>query len=97
MVRRRPSSKSTCARQPSIDAIFSDEATSLIHASVTLSETGSADPVTLRSFLGDSLPAYAVPISLTIREDFPRTTSGKIDRIKLAAETQGFVPTLERA
>ena len=33
------------------------------------------------------LPPYAVPQKLTIREDFMRTTTGKIDRRALAEET----------
>ena len=77
-------------------AVSSDEGTGLIHASVTLSTYGFASSAILRSFLGDSLPVFAVPTSLTIRADFPRTTSGKIDRMELAAETQRLELTLEK-
>ena len=34
-----------------------------------------------------SLPSYAVPGALTVRREFPRTTTGKIDRRRLREET----------
>jgi thioesterase domain-containing protein len=46
--------------------------------------TGDADPVRLRHDLATRLPAHLVPAVVVITE-FPRTTSGKIDRAKLPA------------
>lgn len=58
-----------------------------IHAAAIARPTASEDLSTsLKDFLSSELPLYAVPASLTVRDDFPRTTSGKIDRRKLAYE-----------
>ncbi|MET8759982.1 non-ribosomal peptide synthase/polyketide synthase [Lentzea sp. NPDC004782] len=46
--------------------------------------TGDVDPVRLRHDLATRLPAHLVPAVVVITE-FPRTTSGKIDRAKLPA------------
>jgi len=37
------------------------------------------------SFMDRSLPSYAKPSGIEVMESFPRTTTGKIDRKKLAA------------
>jgi len=40
----------------------------------------------LRSLLRRQLPPYAVPVRLDIVDDFPRTSTGKVDRVTLARE-----------
>ena len=51
-----------------------------IEASVLLTEKGGIDAPTLLKNVGQRLPHYSVPTVLHIRESFPRTGSGKIDR-----------------
>ena len=41
-----------------------------------------ADPEELRAFLRDWVSPYALPPTIAIRESFPRTTSGKVDRLQ---------------
>jgi acyl-CoA synthetase (AMP-forming)/AMP-acid ligase II len=36
--------------------------------------------------LAGMLPSYAVPAKVVIRDDFPRTSTGKIDRRKLQSQ-----------
>ncbi|MFT7076644.1 MAG: amino acid adenylation domain-containing protein [Planctomycetota bacterium] len=57
-----------------------------ILAAVTLVESAdaSATQAALRQHARGKLPAYAVPREITILGEFPRTTSGKIDRRALA-------------
>lgn len=58
-----------------------------IHAAVILREVGAVESTDLLTFLASTLPPYAIPESLSLREGFPRTTSGKIDRRRLASES----------
>lgn len=41
----------------------------------------------LRRHAGEALPPYAVPTTIEIRDDFPRTSTGKIDRRAMVAAT----------
>ncbi|NER13676.1 amino acid adenylation domain-containing protein [Leptobacterium flavescens] len=41
------------------------------------------DSTAIRVYCEDHLPAYAIPTNIYVFEEFPRTSSGKIDRIKL--------------
>jgi acyl-coenzyme A synthetase/AMP-(fatty) acid ligase len=54
-----------------------------IHAAVTLREAGLADEKALLRHAASILPRYALPEELSILEIFPRTSSGKIDRLAL--------------
>lgn len=44
----------------------------------------------LRSGLADRLPAYMIPAHIRIRADLPRTSSGKVDRSRLKAESESI-------
>ncbi|MEO1614408.1 MAG: amino acid adenylation domain-containing protein [Planctomycetota bacterium] len=56
-----------------------------IHAAVTLKRDSSPETESgFRQFLANRLSSYAVPESIEVRESFPRTTSGKIDRRALS-------------
>ena len=60
-----------------------DESLDIV-AAVRLREGGAAEPEELRRRASGRLPPYAVPGRIDIREEFPRTGSGKIDRRALA-------------
>ncbi|MEL7449694.1 MAG: amino acid adenylation domain-containing protein [Pseudomonadota bacterium] len=56
-----------------------------IHAAVTLTAGQSASDAEVVAHARGVLPRYAVPLALAVLDDFPRTTSGKIDRKQLVA------------
>lgn len=56
-----------------------------IEAMLSIKTAGSIDVKDLHRHAQQSLPAYARPQDITITELFPLTTSGKIDRKKLAS------------
>ncbi|HET6478724.1 MAG TPA: AMP-binding protein, partial [Actinoplanes sp.] len=57
-----------------------------LRAAVTLRAGATADGRQLRSMLRDTLPSYAVPLSVHVVEELPRTPSGKIDRDAVARQ-----------
>lgn len=57
-----------------------------IEAAVLLKNSGGATPAELLQYLETQLPWYAVPVTVTIAQIFPRTSSGKINRRKLSDE-----------
>jgi amino acid adenylation domain-containing protein len=62
-------------------AIPDEESNNLIHAAVILRDNViGVDEAALKQHLLDLVPWYAVPTKIVIRENFPRTGSGKIDR-----------------
>lgn len=65
-----------------------DDETTLVEAAAVLKQAQDAAEAEIISFASDSLPRYALPVALSIKPVFPRTSSGKIDRKKLAAERQ---------
>ncbi|HUF09118.1 MAG TPA: amino acid adenylation domain-containing protein [Rhodothermales bacterium] len=76
-------------------AVNDDWGTRLIHAAI---RPGGATPPSiaqLRAFLAGELPRYAVPVSIRILDDFPRTSSGKTDRLALEKEHQKQQTALE--
>ena len=64
-------------------ALPDGDASQRICALVTLVGVGDAAPTTLARAVRARLPWYAVPASIEIRDAFPRTTTGKIDRRSL--------------
>ena len=58
----------------------------VIFASVTVHGTGGADPAAIMRHARNKIPVYALPQDIEIVDDFPRTSSGKIDRNRLAAQ-----------
>ena len=51
-----------------------------IHAEVILVEENVSDTTDISRHCRDSLPTYAVPVTIHVRRSFPRTSTGKIDR-----------------
>ncbi len=67
-----------------------------IEAVVTLKEQTKVTPTELIRYGATVLPRYAVPVKIAIREELPRTTSGKIDRRILQQEAQYCSPSVPR-
>ena len=59
---------------------------SRIEASVTLKFDINLNIEELLFYSRSTLPWYAVPARISVRKDFPRTTTGKIDRLELKRE-----------
>jgi len=55
-------------------------------AAVILASGGGADERSLRRACAARLPAYMVPGRVLVRDGFPRTSSGKLDRVRLTEE-----------
>ncbi|NOT35076.1 MAG: amino acid adenylation domain-containing protein [Candidatus Eisenbacteria bacterium] len=65
-------------------AIPDDEVTNRLKALVVLRPATTLDEATLKQHCARSLPRYMVPEWIEFRSEFPRTSSGKIDRRSLA-------------
>ena len=63
-----------------------DHGSKSILAAVKLSDGADVTTAELTKHAGTKLPGYALPQQLFIVEEFPRTTSGKIDRRELVSE-----------
>ncbi|NDJ60668.1 MAG: amino acid adenylation domain-containing protein [Chloroflexi bacterium] len=61
-------------------AIPDEEGGARIGAAVILRADAGVDAAAVIAYLQDHLPGYAVPAHIDIVSEFPRTTSGKIDR-----------------
>jgi len=59
-----------------------------IEAAVTVANGAAVEMATLTQHVADRLPSYAVPGRIRIVDDFPRTTSGKINRRMLQAHAR---------
>jgi acyl-CoA synthetase (AMP-forming)/AMP-acid ligase II len=59
---------------------------SAIHAYVSVFEDAELDERTLKRACAAKLEDYMVPQRIEIREELPRTTAGKIDKLTLSAE-----------
>ena len=57
-----------------------------IRAAVTLHRADSVNEAALRRHARSRIPPYAVPRSIEILADLPRTSSGKIDRLQLSSD-----------
>ena len=57
-------------------------------ATIRTHETSQTAFRSIAAFAAEHLPAYAVPKSIRISEDLPRTTSGKIDRRRLQEQAE---------
>ncbi|MEH6824424.1 MAG: amino acid adenylation domain-containing protein [Motiliproteus sp.] len=57
-----------------------------IHAAVTLEDGKNLASGTLHRHARSKIPAYALPLEIIVVSDLPRTSSGKIDRKRLAEQ-----------
>lgn len=69
-------------------AVPDEQGSKQIYAQVTLGADADGDSTTLSRALRARLPWYAMPATLIVTADFPRTTSGKIDRRELARQVK---------
>ena len=70
------------------DEMFGD----VIRAAVIVAADASPDEGSIAAHIRQVLPVYALPASLIVRTEFPRTQSGKIDRRALEAELDLAAP-----
>lgn len=61
-----------------------------IRAEVIAGSTTAASADLVRH-LGTALPPYAVPVTVGVRDEFPRTSTGKIDRLAMQAQAAANV------
>jgi len=67
-------------------AVSGGEGLTLIEAAVTPRRGRALGDAEIAAFAAERLPGYARPVRIAIRTEFPRTTSGKIDRRRLGLE-----------
>ncbi len=63
------------------------QGSNLIQAAVIPRAGGALEETDLVEHLGQRLPPYAIPAGIDIRTDFPRTSTGKINRRELQAQS----------
>ena len=69
--------------EASVYAVPDAEGSSRIEAVVILEPGAAVEPAALVDHIALRLPAYAVPACLRVSDDFPRTSTGKVDRREL--------------
>lgn len=70
------------------------EGSNLIEAAVILKENIPVSEEEILTHLSSRLPAYAIPHRIVIAVDFPRTSTGKINRRELQALAAASLPNL---
>jgi acyl-coenzyme A synthetase/AMP-(fatty) acid ligase len=60
-----------------------------IRAVVSLHIAGSLSVIELQSYCASRVPKYMIPEVIDLCEELPKTSTGKIDRVRLAAEPAG--------
>jgi amino acid adenylation domain-containing protein len=70
------------------------EGSNLIAAAVVAKEGALLESSDLFEHLSQRLPAYAIPTSISIAMDFPRTSTGKIDRRTLQSGARATVAVM---
>jgi amino acid adenylation domain-containing protein len=69
-------------------AIPDDVVGSRIRAVVSLNDGQSAKTVELQTYCSAKIPAYMIPEAIEFREELPKTSTGKVDRVRLVQESQ---------
>jgi acyl-coenzyme A synthetase/AMP-(fatty) acid ligase len=73
-------------QQAAVYPVPDGEGSNLIHAAVILSTGNGLTSELIIDRLAERLPHYALPAQLNVREEFPRTSTGKINRRVLQEE-----------
>jgi acyl-CoA synthetase (AMP-forming)/AMP-acid ligase II len=79
--------------EAAVFAVPDGQGSNLIEAHVILKPGEELTTAHLIDYLAGRLPPYAVPAQLAIAADFPRTSTGKIDRRALQTSSAGQVTT----
>jgi len=69
-------------------AIPDDVVGSRIRAVVSFHDGQSAKTVELQTYCSAKIPAYMIPEAIEFREELPKTSTGKVDRVRLVQESQ---------
>jgi len=72
--------------EAAVYAVADGQGSNLIEGAVTAKPGMAVTPEELAVHLSERLPPYAIPTSLEITRDFPRTSTGKIDRRTLQSQ-----------
>lgn len=72
--------------EAAVYAVPDDAGILAIHAEAILVPESNAAQSDLIDHLRSMLPTYAVPVAINVRTSFPRTSTGKIDRLAMQAE-----------
>ncbi|MGI9628379.1 MAG: AMP-binding enzyme, partial [Longimicrobiales bacterium] len=70
-------------REAAVVPLDHDDVGTRLHAAVVLESDGEVSEEAIRSHCNDLLLRYAIPETISIMCDLPRTSTGKVDRIKL--------------
>ena len=71
--------------EAAVFVVEKEEEGASIHAQVLLKDGAVVSEAELGMLASEHLPKYAVPEQIAIATDFPRTATGKIDHLKIAA------------
>jgi len=72
-------------KEAAVLAVADDEVGARLHAFIAPADAGAPSPESLHAFCLKRLPPYMVPESFTLRDELPKTSTGKTDRQALAA------------
>jgi amino acid adenylation domain-containing protein len=78
--------------EAAVYAVADGQGSNSIEGAVTAKPGMAVTPAELTAHLSERLPPYAIPTSLTITLDFPRTSTGKIDRRALQSLAAAGMP-----
>lgn len=76
-----------CVEEAAVYPVPDGQGSNLIAAAVVPKAGFDVQPAELVAYLASRLPSYAVPAHLSVTADFPRTSTGKIDRRTLQAQS----------
>lgn len=76
----------SCVQEAAVYVVPDDQGTHMIKAAVTATDGMNLTVEMLTNHLAKRLPSYAIPAEITIIHEFPRTSTGKIDRRSLQAQ-----------
>jgi acyl-coenzyme A synthetase/AMP-(fatty) acid ligase len=78
-------------KEAAVYTISDGSGSNLIEAAVIPNEGAELTHTLLAKHVGDKLPPYAVPTKIHVMADFPRTSTGKINRRELQAIAEQLV------
>ncbi len=70
------------------------QGSNLIEAAITVKDGGNISIEELEEHIGKQLPPYAMPANIIITDNFPRTSTGKINRRELQAQASAQTENL---